>query len=99
MPSTSVMSFEIIVEANTDPTATTNTKSNALSLERVRLPDTRNSTISAEKPTIESVSVLTTLYQLSKKKGGCGITGRCMGVHSNMVGIDGYLRRDRASRW
>src|ERR1700682_589981 len=69
------MSFEIIVDANTEPTATTKTKSKALSLESVRLPDPRSRIMSAAKPMIESVTVLPTLYQLSKKNGACGIAG------------------------
>jgi len=67
--------LEVIIDAKTDPTATTNTKSKTLSLESVRFHDTRSIPISAAKPTIVRVTVLPMLYQLSKKKGGCGIAG------------------------
>src|SRR6266550_4470532 len=63
----------MMLEAKTDPTATTNTKSKTFSFERVRLPETRSIVNSAANPMTESVTVRPTLYQLSKKNGGCGI--------------------------
>src|SRR5450756_2954350 len=77
MPSISVTSFDMIIEANTEPTATTKTKSKTFSLERVRLPEMRNMMNSAAKPTMDSVTVRSTLYQLSKKKGVCPISLAC----------------------
>jgi hypothetical protein len=67
----------MIIEANTEPTATTNTKSKTFSLERVLLPEMRNIVNSTTYPTIESVTVRSTLYQLSKKKGVCPISLTC----------------------
>src|SRR5436305_884763 len=97
MPSTSVTSFEMMVDANTDPTATTNTKSNTLSFDRVLLPDPRKRMISAVKPTIERVNVRPMLYQLSKKKGGCGNSLDMM-LPRTPIENAGTYSRDRASR-
>ena len=59
-----VTSFSMMLAANSDPIATTKTKSNTFIFDSVRFPEMRSMMIMAKNPITVSAAVRATMYQL-----------------------------------